>query len=140
MSRPRVGGRTAMHTGRMACGLVLAMLGANAASATCLQANTDDQVAQGRLTSVRIVDEAYARTEQAYILQLPAPACLDGSDDYDKVEKTDRIHVFSLEPPLLKRLRRFVGRRVVVHGNAFGEHTAHHHAPIVMRIGKIDPL
>jgi hypothetical protein len=126
---------------RAACAIVLGLVGTNAASAACLKANTDNQVAQGQLTSVRVVDEAYERTEHAYILQLKEPACLDGSEDlYDKVEKTDRIHVFAFEVPLFQRLKRFVGKNVVVHGSPFGEHTAHHHAPIVMRISKIDPL
>jgi hypothetical protein len=29
---------------------------------------------------------------------------------------------------------------VRVTGSAFGEHTAHHHAPIVMNVTRIDPL
>jgi hypothetical protein len=141
MSRLYIAGLGAMQVGRIVCGVVLAMLGMHAAAAACLQANdTDGQLAQGRLISVRITDEAYNRTEQAYILQLKEPACLEGTDDYDKIEKTNRIHVFSLETPLINRLRRLVGKNVVVHGNPFGERTAHHHAPIVMRISKIDPL
>jgi hypothetical protein len=123
-----------------ACGVILVMLGVNSASAACLQANTDDQVAQGNLKYVKIIDEVYARTEHAYILELTTPVCLDGIDEMDKVEKSTRIHVFSLEAPLLQRLHRLVGKNVVVHGNPFGEHTAHHHAPIVMRISKIDLL
>ena len=126
--------------GRVACGAVLATLGVNVAASACLHANSDDQVAQGRLKYVTIADLAYARTEHAYILDLRKPACLEGTDDYDKIKSTNRIHVFSLERPLLDRLHRFVGKTVVVHGNPFGEHTAHHHAPIVMRLSKIDPL
>lgn len=65
---------------------------------------------------------------------------MDGVDEMDKVESSNRIHVFSLEAPLLNRLHSLVGKSVVVHGSPFGEHTAHHHAPIVMRISKIDRL
>ena len=61
MRRLDVAGRA--RGGRVACGFILAVLGVNAAAAACLQANTDDQVAQGKLSYVRIVDEAYARTE-----------------------------------------------------------------------------
>ena len=122
-----------------ACVLAI-MLGANEVSAACLKANTDDQAAQGRLKYIAITNEAYARTEHAYILELRAPACLDGVDDYDKVETTKRIHVFAMEKPLLAQLHRLVGKNVIVRGNPFGEHTAHHHAPIVMRITKIDRL
>jgi hypothetical protein len=125
----------------VACVLAIAIiLGSSAVSAACLKANTDDQAAHGRLKYVTITTEAYARTEHAYILELREPACLEGADDYDKVETTKRIHVFAMEKPLLAQLHRWVGKNVIVHGNAFGEHTAHHHAPIVMRIGKIDRL
>ena len=125
--------------GQFACVAVLATFAADMAAAACLQADTAGQVAEGRLKYVTITDEAYARTEHAYILDLREPACLDGTDDYDKVKSTNRIHVFSMEKPLLNRLHRFVGKTVIVHGNAFGEQIAHHHAPIVMRIDKIDP-
>ena len=116
------------------------MLGLGPASAACLQANNEDQVAQGRLLSARITTAAYRLTEQAYLLHLSTSACLEGPDSFDQVEKADRIHVFAIEPGLRQRLRTFVGKSVVVHGNPFGEHTAHHHAPIVMQISKIDPL
>jgi Domain of unknown function (DUF4431) len=125
---------------RWLAGVIVALIGAQAAQADCLKAETDDQVARGKLTYVRIEDEAYERVEHAYILELKEPACLDGTDEIDKIEKTNRIHVFAVEKPLFERLRRFIGKRVEVRGNAFGEHTAHHHAPIVMKISKIDPL
>ena len=125
---------------RWLSGVIVALIGAQAAQAACLKAETDDQVARGKLTYVRIEDEAYERVEHAYILELKEPACLDGSDEIDKIEKTNRIHVFAIAKPLLDRLHRFVGKRVEVHGSPFGEHTAHHHAPIVMNISKIDPL
>ena len=89
---------------------------------------------------IRITIEAYRRTEQAYVLQLPAPACLEGPDEFDKVEKSPRIHVFSMDDGLRKRIGRLVGKRVRVSGAPFGEHTAHHHAPIVMRIGTIEAV
>jgi hypothetical protein len=73
-------------------------------------------------------------------LDLREPACLEGADAYDQIKSTNRIHVFAMEKPLLGQLHRFVGKNVIVHGNPFGEHTAHHHAPIVMRISKIDRL
>jgi hypothetical protein len=33
-----------------------------------------------------------------------------------------------------------VGKTVRLSGDAFGEHTAHHHAPIVMRVSSIEAL
>jgi hypothetical protein len=126
---------------RGACGIALLLAcAAVPAHAACLKANADNQVAEGKLVSVRIRIEAYKRTDQAWILQLRTPACLEGSDDIDKVKKAERIHVFSLDEPLRKRIRSLVGKSVRVTGSAFGEHTAHHHAPIVMNVTRIDPL
>ena len=125
---------------RLAVAVVLTALTGSAASAECLKANALDQRAAGKLVSVRIAIPAYALKEQAYILQLRAPACLEGTDDYDKVEKSQRIHVFSMDDAMRKRMRGLVGKNVRVTGNAFGEHTAHHHAPIVMSVSTINRL
>ena len=120
-------------------GIAMAWLAVGSAQAACFKANAPDQVAEGRLASVRITIEAYKLQEQAYILRLAAAACLQGSDDFDKVERTDRIHVFAMDEALRKRLRSLTGKAVRVTGEAFGEHTAHHHASIVMRISHIEP-
>ena len=125
---------------RLVVAVVVTALAGSAASADCLKANTPDQRAEGKLVSVRITISAYALKEQAYILQLRVPTCLEGADDYDKVAKTERIHVFSMDDAMRKRMRGLVGKNVRVTGNAFGEHTAHHHAPIVMSISTIDRL
>lgn len=122
-----------------ALALTLSVL-SRAAYAVCLKANSEDQVAEGRLTSVVVSVPAYALSEQAYILRLAAPACLDGDDEYDKVEKSDRIHVYSADDKLRKRLRQLVGKMVRVHGSPFGEENVHHHAPIVMSISSVEPL
>jgi uncharacterized protein DUF4431 len=122
-----------------ALALMLSLL-SMAADAGCLKANTEDQVAEGRLTSVVVSVPAYALEEHAYILRLAAPACLDGDDEYDKVDKSDRIHVYSTDDKLLKRLRQLVGKMVRVRGSPFGEENAHHHAPIVMGISAVEPL
>jgi hypothetical protein len=109
-----------------------------AARAACMKPDADDQVAAGRLRHTRIVDEGYGRTEDAYILDLAAPACLAGTD-YDDVKSTMTIHVYSMDPGLRKKLKQLTGRQVTVRGSAFGEQTAHHHAPIVMDISDISP-
>jgi hypothetical protein len=105
----------------------------------CLQANAEGQVAEGRVVSGRFTDFA-GRTEQAFILQLARPTCLAGDDDGDKVERADRIHVFSMDAELRGKIRAAVGRTVRVKGSPFGAHTAHHHAPIVMPISAIEPV
>src|SRR5262245_51911823 len=96
----------------------MAWLAVAPAQAACL---TPDQVVEGRLDFVRITVEAYRLKEQAYILRLKSAACLEGDDDYDKIERTNRIHVFATDDALRKRLHSFVGKQVRVTGDAFGE-------------------
>jgi hypothetical protein len=43
-----------------------------------------------------------------------------------------------MDDVLRKRLRSLEGRPVRVTGEPFGEHTAHHHAPIVLRVTHIE--
>ena len=128
-----------MVRGVMIAAVLLPLLG-SAARAGCLQSEKSDQVVEGKLTSSRFTTEAYRLSEQAYILRLRVPVCLEGTDAYDKVEKTDRVHVFSTDAALRKRMRGLVGKNVRVTGSPFGEHTAHHHAPIVLNISAIDRL
>jgi hypothetical protein len=109
---------------------------AGRAQAACLKANADGQVTEGRLVTGRFKDAA-GRREDAYILQLATPACLDGDDETDKVERTTRIHVYPHDARLGATMRGLVGKAVRVKGNPFGQHTAHHHAPIVMEIAEI---
>jgi hypothetical protein len=108
------------------------------AEAACLKANADDQIAEGRLVIGRFKDFA-GRREDAYILQLRAPACLDGEDEMDRVKRTNRIHVYPEGGKLGATMRRLVGKTVRVKGSPFGQHTAHHHAPIVMQVDDIEP-
>jgi hypothetical protein len=120
--------------------VVAGLLLGSAAQAACLKAETEDQIVEGKLASIVVSIPDYKLKEQAYILTLATSACLDGTDEYDKVESSPRVHVFSMNGALRKRLRAFVGRMVRVHGSPFGEMTAHHHAPIVMQISAIEPL
>ena len=122
----------------LCAGIVTAGLAVASAQAGCLKADTPDQVAEGRLISVRITIAAYGLKEQAFILRLASDACLEGGGEFDKVERTRRIHVFATDEALRRRVRALVGQRVSVTGEAFGEHTAHHHAPIVLRLSRIE--
>ena len=124
----------------LCAGLSVSLLHAAVTQAACLKASADDQIAEGRLELVRISIPAYKLKEQAFILHLAAAACLDGTDDPDKVDPTKRIHVFSLDDAMRKRMRGLAGKSVRVRGEPFGEHTIHHHAPIVMRVTAIEPL
>lgn len=113
----------------------------SAGAAACLKAEAEGQVAEGQLTRVRFTDVDYGnRVETAFILNLAEPACLEGEDAYDNVASTLKIHVFSMDKGIQRRLRGFIGRQIRVIGWSFGEHTAHHRAPIVMRVTAMNPL
>src|SRR5690242_2701685 len=90
---------------------------AAAAQAECLKAQTDNQVAEGKLTSVIVSVPDYGSKEQAYILRLKSDACLEGTDEFDKVDHTNRIHVFSMDDAMRKKLRAATGKMVRVSGN-----------------------
>src|SRR5258708_35223412 len=123
-----------MRLSALSVGVAAACLLCAAAQADCLKANTPNQTAQGRLTSVQIAIPDYKLKEQAYILRLKSDACLDGADSFDKVEATRRIHVYATDDALRRKLRASIGKTVRVTGNAFGEENAHPHEPIVMSV------
>jgi len=121
-----------MNPAGIALGLVAAFA-AQPASA-CLIANQDGQQAEGRLARVKITTEAYNQTETAFILFLSKPACLEGESEYDKIASTKRIHVFSMDEKIRRKLSAGVGKTIRVIGSPFGEENLHHHAPIVMNV------
>jgi hypothetical protein len=113
----------------------------DAAAMECLKAEQEGQLAEGRLERVRFIDVDYGnRVEFAFILNLAKPACLDGEDEYDKIDGILKIHVFSMDKAIERRLRASIGHQVRVIGWTFGEHTAHHRAPIVMRVTEVKAL
>lgn len=111
--------------------LALPML-VGAAAAECLS-SLQEGSAEGRLTRVRFFD-LVGRPEVTLILELKTPACMTGPDEYDQVERTKRIHIFSTDKSVRRRLSQAVGKAVQVTGKPFGEMTVHHHAPIVMDV------
>jgi hypothetical protein len=78
--------------------------------------------------------------EPTYILTLAEPICASGDEFVDPRDMFSQIQIFPESPddaaPALSRdLRRWVGKRVVVEGtSAFGAHTGHHHAPLMLPI------
>jgi hypothetical protein len=120
--------------------LVLACLAATiicapAAQAQCMKAMGEARAA-GYLTVGRFSDAA-GRAETAYILRLTRPVCLDGAEDREARKGTRRVHLFSPDARLGRNIQRLVGRNVIVSGTPFGQHTSHHHAPIVMTVTDI---
>lgn len=105
---------------------------AGSAAAECMTA-LQEASAEGRLTRVRFFD-LVGQPEVTLILELRMPDCMTGTNEYDKVESTNRIHVYSTNRAVARRLSGAVGKAVRVTGKPFGEMTVHHHAPIVMDV------
>jgi hypothetical protein len=81
--------------------------------------------------------------EPTYILTLDSPTCATG-DDFLKSDKTfDKIQIYPAESDgprqgLWRDLRQLVGKRISVEGkSAYGAHTGHHHAPLLLPITRI---
>jgi len=83
--------------------------------------------------------------EPAYLVTLDRPICVTGDEFVDPAETFDQIQIWpeydntrAITESIQSDLRRLVGKRVVVEGSsAFGRHTAHHRAPLVLPISKI---
>ncbi len=119
--------------GLLICGLQVSR---SAAQTGCMEADTDEMA--GGLLRQRTFKDAAGRPEPSYILTLPVPTCLKGRDASDNVGSSQTVQLYSSDKAIEESIRRFVGKRVMVDGRAFGATTAHHHAPIVMDISDID--
>lgn len=82
------------------------------------------------------------KPEPAYILRLRKSICVVGDEFIAADKPIDRIQVFPEDankyPMLWKELRALAGKSVTVDGTqAFGAHTGHHHAPLLVPIIKV---
>jgi hypothetical protein len=103
----------------------------------CMSDQSKQEIAEGKL-AIASKRDAAGRPEKPYILTLSSPACLNTQDPADSVKSTRTIHIFSSQDKVRAQIARFVGKTVLVRGQPFAAHTAHHHAPIVMDISEID--
>lgn len=117
--------------------IACAVLSGGVNAADCLRANVDNQVVEGRLSVGRAKDAA-GRPERPYILRLQVPACLEGSEEDDRVESTGTIHVYPSDDRMQESFRHAIGKTIRVRGSPFAAHTSHHHAPIVMEVTTIE--
>jgi hypothetical protein len=81
--------------------------------------------------------------EPTYILRPDTSFCVIGDEFLDEGQVIDRVQVYPDQGyvSLPQNLRRLVGRRVTVNGrSAFGAHTGHHHAPLMLPISGVAPL
>ena len=75
--------------------------------------------------------------ERAFILELDQRLCADDGTFITPDSTFDRVQLTSDDPRNLDLMRAATGRRVDVSGEAFGSHTGHHHAPLVMFVSEI---
>ncbi len=73
-----------------------------------------------------------------YVLDLPAPVCLEGAGGTRRGLRS--VHVFAPDEEGMAGLRRHAGRRVTVaFKTVFEEHTAHHLRPMVGEVARVGP-
>ena len=131
-----------MNSGVVMCGSTrLAWAGAVLAltiapALACMSDQSQQESAEGKLAIASRRDAA-GRPEKVYMLTLKSPACLTAQDPADSVKSTRTIHIFSTDEKVHAEITKLVGRTVLVRGQPFAAHTAHHHAPIVMDITAI---
>ncbi|MFP5295862.1 MAG: DUF4431 domain-containing protein [Alphaproteobacteria bacterium] len=70
--------------------------------------------------------------ERAFILELPRRLCATDGEFISPATSFDRVQVSASDEAVLGVLRAAVGSTVTVRGEAFGAHTGHHHAPLVL--------
>jgi hypothetical protein len=78
--------------------------------------------------------------ERAYLLHLDAPVDVVGKAQNEFDQPQRNLRDFQLAPTsdaLFTSARRMVGRRVSVTGTLFGEHTGHHHTPVLISVERI---
>jgi hypothetical protein len=119
------------------------------AHAECLDVNQTGRLAfEGTLTfhvfggppyngGVRLGDTP----EPTYVLKLDEPICATGDEFVDPNTAIEQIQIYpedAEDRELSRDLRRLVGQRVRVEGkSAFGAHTGHHHAPLLLPITRV---
>jgi len=79
--------------------------------------------------------------ERTFILMPLAEPCLRGDDFHADGEIVDSIHVYSSDDAVSAELSKNVGRTVrITAADAFGSHTVHHHAPLVVNAAAVADL
>jgi len=113
--------------------------GGGAASGGCAPIPWQDDMNAGEATYQGKLDRIEAglpngEMEKALLVFLDTPACLPAGGDE---KQTSEIQVYSPDPALEARLEALVGKAVVVTGEGFTAHTAHHHRPIVVDVKRV---
>lgn len=75
--------------------------------------------------------------ERTFILELPSRLCADDGEFIRPNASFDRVHVGASDDVILSVLKAAIGKTVTVRGEAFGAHTGHHHAPLVLMANQV---
>ena len=81
------------------------------------------------------------RPETGWFLNLPESVCVNESKtEPDLNPKQSGIHEIQLvlQPEQYQQHKGMVGRKVLATGTLFGEHTGHHHTPVLLRVRKLE--
>jgi len=110
--------------------------------AGCLKLDESGPVEVRGILSARVFPgppnyESLARgdaPERTYLLKLPRPICVDdGAGGFaDPNVKFDLVHVTVADDGLWSKLRKGLGKTVLVAGEAHPAFTGHHHEPLVV--------
>jgi len=83
------------------------------------------------------------KPETSWFLELPASICVNEDQAQpDLNPRQSGIHEIQLvlEPKQYQQCKGMVGSRVVAIGTLFGEHTAHHHTPVLLIVRALAKL
>jgi hypothetical protein len=130
----------------LALATILIAIDSVAASAACLDVRKDDTLTLGGRLTFQVFGGAPFNggvakgdtPEPSYILRLDDPVCVVGDDFLKSDQGVDRVQISSNADHdkaalVFAQLRHLVGLHVTVTGrSAFGAHTGHHHAPLML--------
>jgi uncharacterized protein DUF4431 len=81
------------------------------------------------------------QAESFWLIKLASPICV-AQDKADPLINTAKRNVRRVQlvvnEKMYKQYRKLVGRKVVATGTLFGEHTGHHHTPVLLTVSKLE--
>jgi len=81
------------------------------------------------------------KPETSWFLDLPVTMCVtEDSAEPDLNPKQDAVREIQLvlQPEQYVQHKQLIGRKVIATGTLFGEHTAHHHTPVLLTIRTLE--
>lgn len=81
------------------------------------------------------------RPETYWLLDLTTAACVDedkAEPDLNPAQAGVRQIQFVLQPQQYTQYKTLVGKKIVATGTLFGEHTGHHHTPVLLKVRSLE--